>query len=167
MAPEERQPAVTVSSEQNALCINRRRLADLVRFVARNEGTRLAAVDLAVVDERAIAELNRQYLGHAGPTDVISFDLSDASQRGLAAQIVVCADVAARQGPLHGLTATEELMLYVVHGLLHLMGYDDRSVRGAARMRARQDEILADFRSKRTQRSRGAEAGQREKRCRP
>jgi len=136
---------VTVSSAQGALRVNRRRLGELVRFVARCQGAQLAAVDLAVVDESAMAELNRRYLGHAGATDVISFDLSDASQRGIAAQLVVCGDVAACQGPLHGLTPAEELMLYVVHGLLHLMGYDDQSVRGAARMRARQDEILAEF----------------------
>ncbi|HOD79915.1 MAG: Endoribonuclease YbeY [Planctomycetes bacterium ADurb.Bin126] len=148
---------VTVSTAQDALRVNRRRLGDLVRFVARCEGAELAAVDLAVVDESAMAELNRRYLGHSGTTDVISFDLSDASQRGIAAQVVVCGDVAARQGPLHGLTPAEELMLYVVHGLLHLMGYDDQSVRGASRMRARQDEILAAFVAKpRTQGGRGA-----------
>ena len=153
---------MTVSSRQAALRVNRRRLADLVRFVARREGAELAAVDLAVVDEPAIAQLNRRYLGHAGPTDVISFDLSDATQRGIAAQVVVCADVATRQGPLHGLAPTAELMLYVVHGLLHLMGYDDQSVRGSARMRARQDEILDEFLKKtRTRRSRGAEKRQK------
>ena len=140
-----RRPKVTISSSQTALRVPRKRLTELVAFVARSEGAAIAEVDLAVVNRDEIASLNRRYLRRAGPTDVLSFDLSDADDEGICAQVIVCGDLAAAQAPEHGLTPRRELMVYVIHGLLHLMGYEDDSVRGAARMHARQDELLEAF----------------------
>ena len=128
-----------------SLRVPKARLCRLVEFVARREGQRLASVDLAVVGAGEIAGLNRQWLSHAGQTDVLSFDLSDDASQGLALQLVVCGDVAAREGELRGHGPQRELMLYVVHGLLHAMGYEDLTIRGGARMHAREDELLADF----------------------
>lgn len=141
-------PVIRISSTQKALRVPRKQIIELIPFVAQQEGTALAEVDIAVVDESEMAGLNRRYLSHAGPTDVLSFDLSDSQTGcGLSVQIIVCGEVAVRQGRAHGLSPQQELMLYVVHGLLHQMGYDDSSVRGAARMHAREDEILSAFRS--------------------
>jgi probable rRNA maturation factor len=140
-----RKPAVAIVSCQRRIRLPRKKLRELIEFVARQEGAGLAEVDLAVVDSRRMAELNRRYLGQAGVTDVLSFDLSEAAKPGLCAQLVVCGDVAARQGRLRGQSPLRELMLYVVHGLLHLMGYEDQSIRGAARMHAREEEFLDAF----------------------
>ena len=153
---------MAVSSSQRAVRVMPRRLAALAEFVARKEGVRLRAIDLAVVGRREIVALNRRWLGHDRPTDVLSFDLSDAgrpgartggrradstraSGEGLCAQIVVCGEVAAKQARRLGLPPQQELMLYVVHGLLHLMGYDDQAARAAARMHAREEELLRAF----------------------
>jgi probable rRNA maturation factor len=149
---------VLISSSQRAVRVNRPRLTRLMEFVARAEGCRLGQIDLALVGSREIASHNSRWLGHAGATDVLSFDLSGAGAGpgkvgggmsgaggGLCGQLIVCGEVAAEQARLRGLPAQEELMLYVVHGLLHLMSYDDRTVRGAARMHAREEEILRDF----------------------
>lgn len=129
--------------------VPRKRLAELIGFVADREGADVAEVDVAVVGRVEMAELNRRYRGHGGETDVLSFDLSDASRIGLVAQIVVCGDVAVEQAGRYGTGVQGELMLYVVHGLLHLTGYDDRTARGAARMHAREDELLAEFGTRR------------------
>lgn len=120
-------------------------LRKLIRLVAAAEGCRLAEVDLALVGGEEMAGHNRRFLRHAGQTDVLSFDLSDASRPGLSIQLIVCTDMAAKQGPLRGLTAGHELMLYIVHGLLHQMGYEDATVRGRARMHAREDYLLDLF----------------------
>ena len=141
-------PEVIISSSQKALRVPRKRLVELIGFVAAREGARIAQVDLAVVDSGEIAGVNRRFLGHAGATDVISFDLSDRAGAGLSAQLVVCGDVAVRQARLRGLKAQHELMLYVIHGLLHLMGYEDNSIRGGAKMHARQEELLREFLTK-------------------
>ena len=143
------QPIVQISSSQTAMRVPRKRIAELIPFVAKQEGVRLAEVDLAVVDSGEMASLNRRYLSHAGDTDVLSFDLSDAGKLGISAQLIVCGDVAVRQAAAHGQGRQRELMLYVVHGLLHLMGYEDKSVRGSARMHAREDEILSAFSNRR------------------
>ena len=155
---------ITISSTQKTLRVPRRAMERLVAFVARAEGVRWAQVDIAVVGSDEMAGHNRRFLGHRGPTDVISFDLTDdpsfgghapsttrrgggdgGSRGGLSAQLIVCADVARTQGPHHGLSPTRELLLYVIHGLLHVIGYDDQNIRAAAKMHARQDELLREF----------------------
>lgn len=138
-------PNVVISSTQRALRVPRKRLAELVEFVSRAEGVRIAFVDIAVVDSGEMGGVNRRFLGHTGDTDVISFDLTDRDSHGLSVQLVVCGDVAVRQGPHHGLAPQHELMLYVIHGLLHMMGHEDKTVRGGARMHAREEELLREF----------------------
>jgi len=138
-------PTIRISSSQSALRVPRKKLAELIPFVAEQEGAALGELDLAIVGPDEMAELNYDYLRHAGPTDVLSFDLSESGRKGICAQLVICGEVAVRQAAAHGQRPQRELMLYVVHGLLHLMGYEDKSIRGAARMHAREDEILDAF----------------------
>jgi len=151
------------SSSQQTLRVPRKTIQRLIAFVARAEGVRWAQVDIVVVGSNEMAGHNRRFLGHRGPTDVISFDLTDdppthdestathhrqgprSGRGGLAAQLIVCADVAKTQGPHHGLSPTRELLLYIIHGLLHVIGYDDQNIRHAAKMHAREDELLREF----------------------
>lgn len=140
---------VSISSRQNAMRVPRKLITGLVVFVASRQAVRVADIDIAVVANREMAALNWQYLRHKGPTDVLTFDLSVGRpyRRGTSveAQIIVCADVAKAVGPLHGLSPRNELLLYVTHGLLHTMGYDDKTAAGAAKMQARADELLREF----------------------
>jgi len=138
-------PRVAISSSQRAMRVPRKAIAELVAFVAEAEGYPVADADIAVVDRGRIAELNRRYLRHAGATDVLSFDLSQGPARGLSVQIIVCGDVAVAEAAARNTTARRELLLYVVHGLLHVMGYEDQSVRGSVAMQARQEELLKQF----------------------
>ncbi len=151
-------PEIAVTRHTKAVRVSADRLRRLIRFVVDAEGYRIAALDLAIVPDAEMKALNRRYLGSAALTDVLTFDLSgpahdgrvhDGGGRergaGLVAQVVVCGDLAVRQARLRGHSAARELMLYVVHGLLHLMGYEDGSVRGAAGMHAREDELLVLF----------------------
>ncbi len=137
-------PTVAIASAQQAVRVPRKRIAALAARLARQEGVRLAHVDVAVVTAGEMAALNRRYLGQTGATDVLSFDMSDEFSDDLAAQIIVCGDVAARQAPRHGQSAARELLLYVAHGLLHLTGYDDATPPLAARMHARAERLVAD-----------------------
>jgi probable rRNA maturation factor len=75
----------------------------------------------------------------------LSFDLTDPGDEGLTLEIIVSGPVARRSGPKHGLSATRELLLYVTHGLLHQMGYDDQDTVSAHRMRNRQMQLLEGF----------------------
>jgi probable rRNA maturation factor len=152
MARGRTRPAVTICSSQRILRVPRKRIDELVAHVAAAERTRLAEVDVAVVGAEEMAALNRRHLGREGATDALSFDLSESPASPLIAQLVVCADAAVREARGRGLPPQHELMLYVIHGLLHLMGYDDGDARSAARMHAREEELLAAFLSRRTTR---------------
>ena len=107
-------------------------------------------VSVVVVGDDQIASLNERHLQHIGPTDVITFDLSDdegisadeAASRAVEGEIIVSWDTAAREASTRGHTTEAELALYVVHGTLHLLGYDDHEPSDAATMHAMEDEIL-------------------------
>ena len=129
--------------------VERKKITALVDFIARTEGVVLEDVDVTVVDSREISGLNRRYLGRKGVTDVISFDLSDDPACGISCQIVVCAEVATRQAARFGHGAGRELLLYVIHGLLHLMGYDDQTEKASEKMQARGEQLLEEFLSER------------------
>ena len=147
MALKTRKPKVVVSSAQHAVRVPRKRIAELVARVAAAEPIRLAAVDVAVVGSEEMAALNRRYARSAGPTDVLSFDLSAGGEEAVTAQVVVCGDIAAEEARLRSTSGQGELLLYVVHGLLHLAGYEDATAGGAARMHARAAALLDDFRA--------------------
>ena len=99
-------------------------------------------ISVAVVDDAAISKLNEEFLGHRGPTDVLSFVLEQGDgllgRRGRGQR---------RDGPTRGAavgwSAAEELLLYVIHGALHLAGYDDATPTQRATMRSRETKYLA------------------------
>ncbi|MFQ5490036.1 MAG: rRNA maturation RNase YbeY [Phycisphaerae bacterium] len=104
-----------------------------------------AKLEFALVDDQAIAELNQRYLNHTGPTDVLSFDLGDDRQGGVEGQIVASIQTAERQARQHGHSVQAEIILYCVHGTLHLLGYDDHEPDQAARMHRLEDELLTQL----------------------
>jgi probable rRNA maturation factor len=107
-------------------------------------GIEAGEISIAIVDDARMHELNRQYLAHDYPTDVLSFVLErDEEAKSLDGEIVVSADYAAREAPRYGWTASDELLLYVIHGALHLVGHDDQSPDSKAAMRAVETVVLA------------------------
>ncbi len=136
---------IDITLEATGEGVSRPTLESLARFVARSENAALGRVDVALVDAERIEQLNREYLEHAGPTDVLSFDLGDDPAGGRTVQVIVCPDVARDAAPRHGKKPAEELLLYVIHGLLHVTGYDDADPDAAERMAGRQEELLRAF----------------------
>ena len=126
-------------------------LAGAIRATLCRHQTPAAQISVALVDDPCIAELNETHLHHRGPTDVLAFDLRDDAEdetaevaRGpLEGEIVVSVDTAAREAEARGHGFDAEVALYVVHGTLHLLGYDDQVEADAVRMHAVEDEILA------------------------
>ena len=136
---------IDISVTDRSVRLSKKKLEELVRFVLRSEGHRPGHIDIAIVGPGEMAGHNRRFLNHAGATDVISFDLSSSDVPGISAQIIICGAVARTQAKLRGLKPSDELMLYLIHGLLHMTGHDDTSVRAGARMSARQEELLREF----------------------
>src|SRR5438309_2013977 len=100
--------------------------------VLEGEDIREAEISLAFVDNSTIRQLNKRYLQHDEPTDVLSFPLSEAETRRLVGELVIGAEVAKAQAENRGHPIQAELALYVIHGLLHLCGYDDEDAADAA-----------------------------------
>jgi probable rRNA maturation factor len=133
--------AIDITNEQSRLTLDRARMRKAVRIALGEGGIRNGRIGLAVVDDPTMARLNGQFLGHEGPTDVLSFLLEQTDGR-VEAEVVVSADTAAREAPRHGWTPQEELLLYVIHGALHLVGYDDATKNERARMRRRERKVM-------------------------
>src|SRR3954469_19086734 len=110
--------------------------------VLEGEGVREAKVTLAFVDNAHIHRLNKQFLDHDEPTDVLTFPYTDAGARKLEGEVVIGYEVAKENAADRGHEVNLELLLYVVHGCLHLCGYDDTTDKAAAEMRAKEREYL-------------------------
>ena len=118
------------------------RLKCLVRDICIRFEVHHADVGIRVVDDAGIIDVHRQYLGQADTTDVISFDLSDEFEARRTVQLVVNVQMAARQAILRGHSVEAELALYVTHGLLHNLGFDDADPAQARTMHDAEDSIL-------------------------
>jgi len=110
--------------------------------IAVRAGVRKGQISLAVVDDPCMARLHEQYRQTAGTTDVLSFDLRARPDDPLAAEVVVCLDEARRQAGRRGHETRLEALLYAVHGLLHMIGYEDATADQADRMHEREDQLL-------------------------
>ena len=103
----------------------------------------VAELSVALVGDETISALHRQFMGIDGPTDVLTFPLDlDAGGRTTSGEVVVCVPEAQRQALHHGIPVERELLLYALHGLLHLSGHDDRTAAGFRAMHRAEDEIL-------------------------
>ena len=101
----------------------------------KTELVQLREISVSIVSDRKIASLHRQFMNESGPTDVITF------QHG---EIFISAESARRNARRFGNAVARELRLYVVHGLLHLHGFNDRDEANARKMRIMQRKILAE-----------------------
>jgi probable rRNA maturation factor len=119
------------------------RLKDAARAVFEGEGVKACKVTLAFVDNAHIHRLNRQYLSHDEPTDVLTFPYSEPGSRQLEGEVVIGYPVAQENAAERRHDVNLELLLYVIHGALHLCGYDDTDDRSAAIMRRKEREYLA------------------------
>ena len=108
-----------------------------------------AELSVVVVDDAGIQELNRDYLGRDRPTNVISFPMLEGEESGivpgLLGDVVISADTAARDAEEAGSTFEREFFFLLIHGILHLVGFNHEGVGDAeiARMEAKEDELFA------------------------
>lgn len=104
---------------------------------------------LVFTGEREMTRLNETFLRHAGSTDVITFDYREAGAAGtVCGEIVVCVDEALVQARRFRCPWQCELVRYIVHGVLHLRGYDDRGVADRRRMRQAENRLLRQLRKR-------------------
>ncbi|HEX3619157.1 MAG TPA: rRNA maturation RNase YbeY [Candidatus Udaeobacter sp.] len=138
-------PKVSVRNLQRKISLN---AAGLEKFAAKalrcclkrhkrkeSELSRSRNVFVWLVSDRRMSRLHGEFLAKSGPTDVLTF------QHG---EIFISVETAKRHARAFGNSLTRELQLYIVHGLLHLNGFDDRTQQGALKMEKMQAKILGD-----------------------
>jgi probable rRNA maturation factor len=136
--------SVSLANEQAAHPVDEARLVAAVEAVVRDSPFTTAAISIAIVDDATIHQLNRRYLKHDYPTDVLSFVLED-DESHLEGEIIASMDTAAEVAGDLGLPPDKELLLYVIHGALHLVGYRDKSPDEVAAMRTAELRYLRQF----------------------
>ena len=126
---------VELRNEQRAVPLDARRLKRQAEGLLEEVGRPEAVLSILLTDDRRMARLHERWMGEEGPTDVMSFPMSEA---GILGDIVISAETAARRRPKD---PAGEVLRYLVHGLLHLVGYDHRAKAQRLRMN-RQAHLL-------------------------
>lgn len=124
---------IAVTNRQTVLPLDLDDIRAAVRTVLDRHSVPAASVHVALVDDREIRQLNRQFLDHDYATDVLSFCYEAAPE--LDGELIIGAERALRVATEKGTHALDELIWYVVHGTLHLLGYDDATDELRAAMR--------------------------------
>lgn len=165
---------VDIHNEQSHVKLDEPFLQNVTVHTLQQEGISTATVSIAVVDDATIHRLNREFLAHDAPTDVLSFLLSappdvehsgaathagglgrsaertvtaeaESSRPPLEGEVVLSAETARRRAAEFDWSAADEVVLYLVHGLLHLAGYDDASPEERQQMRRREKAVLSHW----------------------
>lgn len=133
------------SAALDGLAPPRTELRQAVRAAFRGESVREGEISLTLLADPEIAELNQQYLGHEGPTDVISFALYEAPEPVLG-DVYIGVEQAARAARRRRIPLRQELVRLAAHGALHVLGHDhpDGEARTRSAMWTRQEAIVAE-----------------------
>lgn len=133
---------VEIVNRQRRLSLNRGWLERIARLAIRAIGAEEAETTILVVNDRRIAQIHDEWMQDPTPTDVITFDLGSQPPRRLVGDIAVSGETAARMAKELGWQPRQELAYYIVHGLLHLAGYDDLTPGERRRMRKAEREVM-------------------------
>ena len=138
---QEQDIVVQIAKNFKDIDVNLPRLKKLVKAVCTRFKLSKATVSIAIVDDTEIRNVSKQFLNRSSTTDCLSFNLSDNDAKK-SFELVVNAEKAVKEANLRGHSSEAELALYVTHGLLHNLGFDDSTQGQAKKMHDTEDEIL-------------------------
>jgi probable rRNA maturation factor len=140
---------IQIKNLQKKVLLNLPQIKKLTKAVLKFQEQHASQISLVFVSRQRICQLNKKYLKRPEATDVLAFDLSDApgpartfGRSILIGDIVVSTDAAIQNARIYQTSVSEELMLYIIHGILHLLGFDDHKTRDIHRMRQKEEALL-------------------------
>lgn len=137
---------ISIKNQQKKIKVNPQKISRIVDKILQNENVAQAALTVVFVTHQKIRALNQKYLNKNYATDVLAFNLSDdhpGEKAALCGDVVISADAVLKNAEEFKTSVDEELTLYVIHGMLHLLGYDDHHPKDIKRMRLKEKELMA------------------------
>jgi len=133
-----------ILDEQDELTVDLEKVRTICERILDDYGVRSGKMNVVLVNSDTIQQFNRDFLQHDYPTDTISFPIEDRRDEGhLEGEVLVCTEIAKERAKEFGWSAEEELLLYIIHGMLHLTGFDDGLPEQQAMMQEKEREYLA------------------------
>jgi probable rRNA maturation factor len=140
---------IDIQNLQNIAKIDKNKILECADYVLKAMGEADAELSLVLVNDMYIRNLNWKYRRNDSATDVLAFPMRDS--RGLSGSVlgdvVISVETAKREAGKRKKDLQEEMDLYFVHGILHLLGYDDEKIRKRKKMKAKEQEILKLFKA--------------------
>ena len=146
--------SIEIDNRSGAIC-SEVELVDLAAFALKELLVdKRAELEISLVDEAEMTRLHEEWMDEAGPTDVLSFPMDELRPNELSendevpvvlGDVVICPDVARKQGDTAGHGMEQELRILLVHGILHLLGFDHLEPEEEAEMFALQGKIVKDW----------------------
>jgi len=141
---------VVIEDLQKTVHLNPTKIGQIVKIILQNEGIQEACISIVFVSRQKMQSMNKKYLERHYATDVLAFDLSDGRsglksrvpKNELVGDIVISTDAAVKNSQLYKTLLHQELTRYMIHGILHLLGYDDHKPNDIKKMRKKEERIL-------------------------
>jgi rRNA maturation RNase YbeY len=134
---------ISIFNESSLSRIPRTLLTKAAEQTFAQHNTSEASVNIILFDNPDIHEMNKQFLNHDYPTDVITFPLNEENENAIEGEIYIGAEIAAIQAQEYGVSFQNELARLVAHGCLHLLGFDDATDELRQQMKVQEDSVLA------------------------
>jgi probable rRNA maturation factor len=135
---------IFIYNNQKTFRISKNHLKKQIKEILKHEKVGCDELSLHLVDEKTISNLHDEYFNDPKPTDCISFPIDPPNSPGycILGEVFVCSDIAEKYAESHNINPYDELTLYVIHGLLHLIGYDDISEKEKIIMRKKEKSCM-------------------------
>ena len=139
---------ITLKDHQKKVRLNSSQILTVAKAILRHENVHQATLSIVFVSHQKIKAFNKKYLKRNHVTDVLAFDLSDHAvpkrmSKTLTGDIIISTDAALKNVNAFQTTLSQELALYIAHGILHLLGYDDHKPPDVVKMRLKEQSILS------------------------
>ncbi|MFH1768153.1 MAG: rRNA maturation RNase YbeY [Candidatus Omnitrophota bacterium] len=133
---------VRIKNLQNRKTINQSKIRGIITIILSYLKIPDKSLSLVLCDNALIRRLNRKYFNKNSPTDVIAFPLNDKFSPSFLGEIIISIEETLKNSRVYETSFNREFKLYLIHGILHLLGYSDRKNKGRALMEKKQEEII-------------------------
>jgi len=136
---------ILIENLQKKIPLNLLQIKKITKQILRYEGVKDSELSIVFVTSQRIRALNQKFLHRNHATDVLAFDMRDpgeAKDASLVGDIIISTDAAIQNAKTFKTSIEHELVLYVIHGILHILGYDDHTPKDVKKMRQREAGII-------------------------